>query len=84
MKITCPANTRLQDYLLKNHIIVKTPCGCRGNCGRCIIRVVEGELGITSADKLWLTKEQLSMGYRLACQAFTKNEIVIEVIASQK
>ncbi len=79
MKIACPANIRLQDYLLSQKIKVKTPCGCRGNCGRCYIKVIEGELKITSADQLWLSKDQLQQGYRLLCQAFTTEACVIEI-----
>ncbi len=77
--VKCPANVRLQDFLLKNNTKVNTPCGCRGNCGRCIIRVVEGELAITTADRLWLSEKQLEEGLRLACQAFPKEEVVIEI-----
>lgn len=79
MKIACPANIRLQDYLLSQKVKVKTPCGCRGNCGRCYIKVIEGELKITSADQLWLSKDQLQQGYRLLCQAFTTEACVIEI-----
>ena len=79
MKIACPANIRLQDYLLSQKIKVKTPCGCRGNCGRCYIKVIEGELKITSADQLWLSKDQLQQGYRLLCQVFTTEACVIEI-----
>lgn len=79
MTIKCPANIRLQDYLLSQKVKVKTPCGCRGNCGRCFIKVIEGELKITSADKLWLSEEQLKEGYRLLCQTFLTEPCVIEV-----
>ena len=79
IKIACPANIRLQDYLLSRKVKVKTPCGCRGNCGRCYIKVIEGELKITSADQLWLSKDQLQQGYRLLCQAFTTEACVIEI-----
>ena len=79
MKIACPANIRLQDYLLSQKVKVKTPCGCIGNCGRCYIKVIEGELKITSADQLWLSEEKLKQGYRLLCQAFTTEACVIEI-----
>ena len=79
MIIKCPANMRLQDYLLSQKVKVKTPCGCRGNCGRCYIKVLEGELKITSADRLWLSAEQLKQGYRLLCQAFPTEACLIEI-----
>jgi Na+-transporting NADH:ubiquinone oxidoreductase subunit F len=33
MIIECPANVRLQDYLLSQDIHILTACGGRGNCG---------------------------------------------------
>ncbi len=79
MQINCPANIRLQDYLLSQKVKVKTPCGCRGNCGRCYIRVIEGKLKITSADRLWLSEAQLDQGYRLLCQAYSTESCIIEI-----
>ena len=34
MIIECPADTRLQEYLLKSDIHILTPCGGRGNCAK--------------------------------------------------
>lgn len=46
------------------------PCGGKGKCGRCIVRVAEGELSPpTSLELRLLSPEQISQGYRLACQA---------------
>lgn len=78
MRITCPAGVRLQNFILTTEYRVPTPCACRGNCGKCVVRVVEGHLDVTNADRMWLSEEQLEDGYRLACQAFPKEEIVIE------
>lgn len=41
MLIECPANTRLQDYLLQNDIHILTACGGRGNCAKCVVRIVK-------------------------------------------
>ena len=43
MIVECPENTRLQDHLLRQDIHILTACGGRGNCGKCRVRVVEGE-----------------------------------------
>ena len=40
MLIECPANTRLQDYLLQNDIHILTACGGRGNCAKCVVRII--------------------------------------------
>ena len=43
MIIECPANMRLQDYLLSQDIHILTACGGRGNCGKCRVKVLKGE-----------------------------------------
>jgi len=46
------------------------PCGGKGKCGRCIIRIAEGELSPpTSLELQLLSPKQISQKYRLACQA---------------
>ena len=47
MIVECPANTRLQDYLLKNDIHILTPCGGRGNCAKCKVRILKGEATVS-------------------------------------
>jgi uncharacterized 2Fe-2S/4Fe-4S cluster protein (DUF4445 family) len=45
------------------------PCGGTGLCGGCGVRVLSGSLPITEADRAAFPPEQLSLGWRLACQA---------------
>ena len=68
-KITIPssaAGTRLKDYLTENGIKISAPCGGRGVCKKCLVKVVSG--GFVSA----VNGEELSPdenGNILACQA---------------
>ena len=55
MLITLPPNTRLQDYLLSRNIHILTACGGRGNCGKCAVRVVSGEVAINTMDSLFVS-----------------------------
>ena len=52
MIIECPANTRLQDFLLSRDIHILTACGGRGNCGKCAVRIIGGEAAINTMDRL--------------------------------
>lgn len=79
MTIECPANTRLQDYLLSRDIHILTACGSRGNCGKCAVRIVRGEAAINTMDRIWFTEAQLAAGYRLGCQVYTRAPIVVEL-----
>lgn len=71
MIIKCPANTRLQEYLLRNDIHLLTPCGGRGNCAKCKVKVIEGKARINTMDRIWLSEKELEEGYRLGCHLFT-------------
>ncbi len=64
----CKENNLLTTLLQK--INVPSPCGGNGICGKCVIRVVEGQLKITDADRRLFSEEELSRGYRLACCAY--------------
>ena len=81
MKHICPPGIQISSYLRQQGHPVSTPCGGRGNCGKCRITVVEGELPVTTMDKIWLTEEELQNGVRLACQAMPEKEITIAVAA---
>jgi len=52
-------------------------CGGRGLCGRCKVRVLEGAEALSppsAAEERLLTPEELSEGWRLACQASVLKE----------
>ncbi len=51
-------------------IALQAPCGGQGKCGRCIVKVAQGEVSPpTSADRRFLSAGQIAQGYCLACQA---------------
>ena len=79
MIVKCPANTRLQEYLLKNDIHFLTPCGGRGNCAKCKVKVIEGKARINTMDRIWLSDKDLEEGYRLGCHIFKEDPVVVEV-----
>ena len=48
----------------------ESPCGRKGNCGKCLVRV-SGELSpLSDRENALLTVEQISRGLRLACLAW--------------
>ncbi|OAT80778.1 ferredoxin [Desulfotomaculum copahuensis] len=59
---------------------VVAPCGGKGLCGRCRVRVAEGNLSpLTEAEKRLLREEELAAGYRLACQAAVQGPVKVEI-----
>lgn len=60
-----PRGTALQDLLFSHG--VEFPCGGRGRCKGCRIRVLEGFLPVTAEQRHKLTPQELDAGWRLAC-----------------
>jgi len=60
-------------------IIVETPCGGRGTCGKCRIVVRDGCSPATATERRLLKPRELAGGLRLACQAKLVRETVVTV-----
>lgn len=58
---------------------VEFPCGGRGRCRGCRVRVLEGDLAVTTDDARLLSERELSEGWRLACQATTRGDLVVDL-----
>lgn len=54
------------------------PCGASGLCGGCALRVLSGWLPATRADREIFSDEELTQGWRLACQARPTLSLVLE------
>lgn len=64
--------------LLEHGTYLSAVCGGKGSCGKCKIRLLEGELGVTESDKKVFSQRELDMGYRLSCKAYPSERVVIE------
>jgi len=63
---------------------ITAPCGGDGRCGRCRV-IVEGDCAApTAAETEHLSEEDLTAGYRLACQAQLRGDAVITVPAESR
>lgn len=54
------------------------PCGGNGVCGKCVVKVLQGNFDITAEDRKFFTENQLSEGYRLACRAIVRGDCVVD------
>ena len=52
-----------------NGIAIDSTCGGHGTCKKCKVRVLEGELPISTVDPRAFTPDELNDGWRLACRA---------------
>lgn len=66
--VDCEGGTTLMDVFRKNNIYVEAPCGGRGICGKCKVRILKGEVSAISHDESrFLSNKEKQEGYRLAC-----------------
>lgn len=71
--------TLLSDILIDNNIKMNLLCGGSGRCGKCAVKVLEGSLPVTDADKKFFSDKELSDGMRLSCRALVNEDILIEL-----
>ncbi len=58
---------------------VEFPCGGRGLCRRCRVRVLEGSLPVAEEDRRAFSPDELAAGWRLACHARAEADITLEI-----
>ncbi len=76
----CRADQSLRDCAQQMGIELVSLCGGKGTCGRCKVRVLEGEMSQrTLAEIEALSTSQIESGYRLACQTYPPGDCKVYV-----
>jgi uncharacterized 2Fe-2S/4Fe-4S cluster protein (DUF4445 family) len=78
-EVRVPSGTPVFDAASWNGIAIDSTCGGHGTCKKCKVRVVAGEVPVSSVDPRAFTGEELRQGWRLACRAPARGDLVIEV-----
>jgi uncharacterized 2Fe-2S/4Fe-4S cluster protein (DUF4445 family) len=78
-EVRVPTGTPVFDAASWNGIAIDSTCGGHGTCKKCKVRVIEGELPVSTVDPRAFTPGELSDGWRLACRAPARGDLVIEV-----
>lgn len=76
-KIEVVHDTPLIDVL--HEFGVEFPCGGKGTCGRCKVRLIEGELKTDALQKQKLENLGLGKDWRLACFCKANSDITLEI-----
>ncbi len=76
-ELTAPRGTSLRDLLFAQG--VEFPCGGQGLCRGCRVHVLEGSVEVNAAQRERLSAEELTNGWRLACQCTLEDDLVIEL-----
>ena len=69
------------DAIRKSGLRITSPCGGKGVCGKCLIRILDatGKYPITDAERTLVPGEDLEEGFRLACQVVPDESVSISV-----
>lgn len=59
--------SNILELLQENKLSELSNCGGKGICGKCKIKILEGNAPVSKSDKRHFTQEELKDGYRLAC-----------------
>ena len=76
-ELTVNDQTPLIDVL--HEFGVEFPCGGKGTCGKCRIRLLDGEIDISDVHAQKITKLGLAEDWRLACFSLCTTDITLEI-----
>lgn len=60
-------------------LAIDSTCGGRGTCGKCKVRVAQGNAPVREADRKYLTPSEVDEGWRLSCRSVLHSDCVVEV-----
>ncbi len=78
------AGTKIIEAAARAGIVINTPCGGAGRCGKCRVKFISPRPEHTDADKEIFSPTQISQGWRLACCNSIDGDCVIEVPESSR
>jgi uncharacterized 2Fe-2S/4Fe-4S cluster protein (DUF4445 family) len=78
-EVRVPTGTPIFDAASWNGIAIDSTCGGHGTCKKCKVRIVSGEVPIGTIDPRAFSPQELREGWRLACRAGARGDLVVEV-----
>jgi uncharacterized 2Fe-2S/4Fe-4S cluster protein (DUF4445 family) len=71
----------LFDVLVKNGLVVDSPCGGKGTCGKCKVQIISGYIPDPSAEEYHhLSAQELAQNIRLSCQLFPTGDLSVNLL----
>ncbi len=78
-EVRVPPGVTVFDAASWNGIAIDSTCGGHGTCRKCLVRVDDGTVTVSTLDVRAFSPEQLREGWRLACRAQATADLRIEV-----
>jgi uncharacterized 2Fe-2S/4Fe-4S cluster protein (DUF4445 family) len=77
--VRVPSGTPIFDAASWNGIAIDSTCGGHGTCKKCKVRVVDGFAPVGAVDPRAFSPDELRAGWRLACRAEAREDLVVDV-----
>jgi uncharacterized 2Fe-2S/4Fe-4S cluster protein (DUF4445 family) len=79
-RVMCSAGATLLDAAQEAGVMLTAICGGEGSCGRCIVRVMSGEVSPPNDTETFeLGRDDVADGWRLACQTAIAGDVRVHV-----
>jgi uncharacterized 2Fe-2S/4Fe-4S cluster protein (DUF4445 family) len=78
-EVRVPSGTPVFDAASWNGIAIDSTCGGHGTCKKCRVRIVSGDVPVGPLDPRAFNADELREGWRLACRANARGDLVVEV-----
>jgi uncharacterized 2Fe-2S/4Fe-4S cluster protein (DUF4445 family) len=78
--VEVPAGELLLSAAVAAGVPFNAPCGGRGRCAKCLVRVDSGQCSPPDSHELAaLTEDELRQGWRLGCRAAAETDVVVYI-----
>ena len=75
--LECNAGDNLLELARRGNVAIDAPCSGNGSCGKCRVRLVEGEL--ESLRSRHITDAEWELGWRLSCNSKVLSDCTVFV-----
>ena len=76
----CGEDESLLDCARHGSVGINSVCGGAGTCGNCRVRILSGQTSdATGQEREFVSAREIEQGWRLACQAFPRSNIKLEI-----
>jgi uncharacterized 2Fe-2S/4Fe-4S cluster protein (DUF4445 family) len=77
--VRVPTGTPIFDAASWNGVAIDSTCGGHGTCKKCKVRIDDGDVPVSSVDPRAFSPDELREGWRLACRAPARADLVVHV-----
>ena len=77
VQIECNAGDNLLEVARRANVAIDAPCSGNGSCGKCRVKLVEGELETVKSRHI--TDEEFEAGWRLSCNSRVASDCTVFV-----